>query len=302
MIFTSKRCFLNKFIQRNNPETILNANYYILDRKAGNSTAMINEDIRRNEFGQLENVNGSFLTGTTMPMGSIYHIRYNTIIDPEPLSADAVMGENDGFTCGEERYIHYLNKDSTIRGAYKFLFADRLEGNGLQIAILEDDDNALRFGHIICQYLSMVFGVDIIFLDPAFRPTCRGMIQYNGIKENISTAEKIRKHQMVFEFNQAVTQSEQFHSLSNIREHLLGMSLGDLMYLYMLLFPNDQLPPGNYSDDQMRELLMYRAGAGIPTDHNAYANLLIQHDWQSIVDRNASEAMDFAQDDDTGLF
>ena len=301
MIFTSKRCFLNKVIQRLPAETILNANYYILDRKAGNSTAMVNDNVRRNEFGQLESVNGSFLTGTQMPMGSIYHIRYNTIIDPEPLRADNVMGQNDGFTCGEERFVSYLNKDSTIRGAYKFLFGDRLEGNGLQIAILEDDENTLRFGHIICQYLSMVFGVDIKFIDPAFRPTCRGMVEYIGVKENISTAEKIRKHQMVFEFNQAVSQSEQFHTLSNIREHLLGLELEDLMYLYTLLFPDDRLPPGNYSDDQMRELLMYRAGAGIPHDENAYSNLLIQHDWQSVVDRNASEAFDFAQDD-TGLF
>lgn len=300
MIVTSKRCFLNKFIQRNTPETVLNANYYVADRTPTGSGTMITPDIRRNEFGQLENLGTNYLTNT-MPMGSIYHIRYNKVLNPEPHKADQVMGGVDPFSSSEERFINHLNKDVTILGVYKFLFADKLEGNGVQILMFEDDENLLRFGHIVCQYLSMMFGVNIIFIDPAFRPTCKGYPQYQGSPEGINNIQKIRRYDMVFKFNQAVSQSEYHHSVSNIREHLLGYGWDDLMFLYNTLYPDAPLPPGNYSEDQLREILIYRASFGITKDENAFSNLLIQHDWQSIIDRMSSEAEDFSTDD-TGLF
>ena len=268
MIVTSKRCFLNKFIQRNTPETVLNANYYVADRTPTGSGTMITPDIRRNEFGQLENLGTNYLTNT-MPMGSIYHIRYNKVLNPEPHKADQVMGGVDPFS--------------------------------VQILMFEDDENLLRFGHIVCQYLSMMFGVNIIFIDPAFRPTCKGYPQYQGSPEGINNIQKIRRYDMVFKFNQAVSQSEYHHSVSNIREHLLGYGWDDLMFLYNTLYPDAPLPPGNYSEDQLREILIYRASFGITKDENAFSNLLIQHDWQSIIDRMSSEAEDFSTDD-TGLF
>ena len=55
MIVTSKRCFLNKFIEKYPAETILNANYYIADKQPTGGGTMITPDLRRNEFGQLEN-------------------------------------------------------------------------------------------------------------------------------------------------------------------------------------------------------------------------------------------------------
>lgn len=307
MIVTSRRCFLNKFIQRYPAEIVLNANYYILDRNAsGNNGAMIGDDIHRDEFGQLHNVNNSFLTGTAMPMGSIYHIRYNTLLDPTPYSPEKVYGQqsNDGFSCGEERYISYLNKDSTIIGTYRFLFADKLEGNGLQIAIMEDDKMILRFGHILCQYLSTMFGVDIVYLDPIFRPnSCVGYPQYNGVKENLSMVKRCREYDMVFNFNQAVSQSELRHTVNNITEHLADLNLIDLMTLYNLLYPDAPLPQGNYSEDQMRELLLYRAtiGMDMTSTPDAFQNLLTDFDWTSITNRMMQEAEDFSYDD-TGLF
>lgn len=300
MIVTSKRCFLNKFIQKYPAEIVLNANYYIADKQATGSGTMITPEIRRNEFGQLENIGTNYLTNS-VPIGSIYHIRYNKVLDPETYKADVAMGAVDGFASSEERYINHLNKDSTILAVYKFLFADRLEGNGLQILIFEDDENLLRFGHITCQYLSKLFGVSIVFIDPSYRPTCNGYPKYDGDPAGIDNIQKIRKYDMVFNFNQAVSQSEYHHSVSNIREHLLCFGWEDLMFLYNTLYPDAPLPPGNYSEDQLREILIYRASFGITKDENAFSNLLIQHDWQSIVDRMSREATDFASDD-TGLF
>ena len=64
MIVTSKRCFLNKFIQKYPAEIVLNANYYIADKQATGSGTMITPEIRRNEFGQLENIGTNYLTNS----------------------------------------------------------------------------------------------------------------------------------------------------------------------------------------------------------------------------------------------
>ena len=305
MIVTSKRCFLNKFIQRNTPETVLNANYYVCDRvdnRSGNS-GIQTPNLVRNEYGEIEDT-GSFTVETADQIGSIYHIRTDSILDPQSYTSHVLDGKNE-YKSGEERYINFLNNPDTMVRVFYFLFGHQLEGNGLQIAIFEDDENLLRFGHIACQYLSQVFGVDIIFLDPVWRPKCNGVPKYPGNKEyGAYVCNQLMDYSMKVKFGDAVAQSMSTHSLSNIREHLATFDIYKLMHLYNLLYPDAPLPEGNYSEDQLREILVYRASAGINTDITAFSNLLIQHDWSSIVDRASQEAMDFSYDDgyDSGLF
>lgn len=299
MIVTSKRCFLNKFIQRNRPEVVLNANYYIGDKQPSGGGTMITPEIRRNEFGQLENL-GQNYTDTTVPMGSIYHIKYNKVLNPQSYVAEQLMAINGNITA-EDRLINHFQKQSTILRTYKFLFADKLEGNGLQILIFEDHKNMWRFGHLICQFLSTMFGADIVFIDAACTPKCNGYPEYKGSQQGLSNIVKIRQYDMIFNFEQAITQSQHAGSLSNINTHLAQYDINDLMYLYNLMYPNAPLPPGNYSEDQLREILIYRATAGTFADTETTSNLLIQHDWEAIIERMSSEAEDFASDD-TGLF
>ena len=71
------------------------------------------------------------------------------------------------------------------------------------------------------------------------------------------------------------------------------------MYLYGLLFPDDPIPPGNYTVDHIRELILYRTTSGMRTD-TRLPNLML-NSWQSVVDRAEQESMDFSGDD-TGLY
>ena len=306
MIVTSKRCFLNKFIQRNSAEVVLNANYYIADKKTATRKTNMNPNINRNEYGEIEVDTDTFTISQGDRMGSMYHIRYNSVLDPEPYKAEYIMGNTGGqgsYKSAEEHLMeHFRNEDTMVR-TYNFLFGHQLEGNGLQILIFEDNENMLRFGHIICQYLSMTFGVDITYLDAAcHRKNCNGYPTYQGNKEyGAQVCAKLMDYDLVFKFNQAVSQSEYHHNTSNIREFLATKSITDLMYLYNLLYPDAPLPPGNYSEDQIREILVYRASLDINTDLTSFSNVLIQHDWCSVLDRMSQEAEDYGMDD-TGLF
>lgn len=300
MIVTSKRCFLNKFIQRNTVETVLNANYYIGDKAKTN--ASVNPNIVRNEYGEIEEVSSTYTFGSSDNFGSSYHVRYAKILNPEPYNAEYVMGETDGFSCAEERYINHLQHEDTMIRTFDFLFGAPLQGNGLQILIFEDDENVKKFGHILCQFLSMTFGVDIIFIDPAFRPDCRGVTTYTGNKQQgMINSKLLSDRNTISRFNQALSQSEYHHSLSNVREFLDSFTGMELMEIYNLLFPNAPLPQGNYTDDQLREIIIYHTTSGKVIDSNALSNVLIQHDWDHVTSRMSNEEYDFSIDD-TGLF
>lgn len=308
MILTSKRCFLNKFIQMYPAEVILNANYYMADdgKKQGNKTN-VNPNIRRNEYGEIvedQQIEATYTSGVGVEnMGSMYHVRRSNILNPEGYNAEYVMGgSTDGFNSPEERYINHLQKKDTMISVYNFLFGSQLQGNGLQILIFEDAPNIKKFGHIMCQFLSMTYGVDIIFLDPAYRPDCRGQVHYMGNKQQgIINSKFLNDCNTVAKFEQAVSQSEYHHSLSNIQEYLGNFNAEELMNIYNLLFPDAPLPQGNYTEDQLREILIYRATAGRVVDASALANVLVQNDWDAVLSRMSSEAEDFGLDD-TGLF
>ena len=309
MIVTSKRCFLNKFIQMNSAETVLNANYYMADDGKKKSTTNINPNIRRNEYGEIieepsGTIEATYTSGVGAEnMGSVFHIRRSNILNPEGYNAEYVMGQsNDGFNSPEERYINHLQQKDTMIATFNFLFGHQLQGNGLQILIFSDCANLKRFGNILCQFLSMTYGVDIVFLDPAFRPDCRGQVNYTGNKQQgIVNSKFLMDCDTVSRFDAAIDQSRLRGTLSNVREFLQSFRGMELMNIYNLLFPNDPLPQGNYTDDQLREILIYRATEGQVIDSGQLANVLVENDWASVLDRMSSEAEDFGLDD-TGLF
>lgn len=289
MIVTSKRCFLNILTQLWTPERLLNANYYVGDQVAVNGFANFNEQYGFNEYGQM--VSKSDPSRAASPFASQWHIKMSKCLDPEPFRAQQlIMGssEND-YGSPEERFIHsHLNNPDTFLSVYNFLFKDPLEGNGIQILIFNDDPNLLDFGHIICQYLSMNFGVDIVFIDPQYRPKCRGCTTYTGDKQmGQKTLKDIRDYDLLFNFNQAVSQSSYFNTVNNVRVFLGELDINDTMYLYTLLFPNDPLPPGNYTIDHVREIIIGRCTAS--TMDRKLPNLLL-NDWQSVIARSERES------------
>lgn len=298
MIVTSKRCFLNILTQLWPAERLLNANYYVGDQAAVNGYASFNDQIGMNEFGQI--VSKSDPMGSAVPFASQYHIKMSKCLDPEPYRAQQViMGAETEYGSPEERFINsHLNNPDTFLSVYNFLFKDQLEGNGLQILIFNDDPNLLQFGHIICQYLSVNFGVDILFIDPQYRPTCRGYVQYPGNKEiGMKTMKDIRDYDLLFNFGQAVSQSGYYNNVSNLTVFLNEIDFPNTVYLYNLLFPDDPLPPGNYTLDHIREIIIGRCTVG---NSSRLPNLML-HDWQSVLARSEREDADFS-DDDTGLY
>lgn len=297
MIVTSKRCFLNVLTQLQKADTLLNSNYYIGDQASGTNNVSINDNTTFNDFGQLVQQSG------VVQLTSKYYIKSNNVMNPEPhVTHHAVMGADDSdFASAEEGYIDHLNKPDTFLAVYNFLFKDQLQGNGQQIFMLNDDENMLRFGHIICQYLSTNFGVDIVYIDPAYRPNCRGCTQYPGNKViGEKTIKDVRDYDLIFSFQQSLSQSELTGTLNNIRTFVGSMSIENVVYLYNLLWPNDPLPPGNYSIDHIREIIIGRAVDAVGVRKEAAFQNLFINDWRSSLDRMNREAEDFGADD--GLF
>lgn len=304
MIVTSKRCFLNVLVQLWNQDRILNANYYVGDQAAVNGYASFDDQIGFNEFGQL--ISKSDPRNVSVPFASQWHIKMNKCLDPEPFRTqqlNVVCGyEENTFDSAEERFVtQHLNNPETMRDVYNFLFKDQLEGNGIQILIFNDDPNLLQFGHIICQYLSMNFGCDITFIDPAYRPDCRGYTKYTGDKSvGIKTINDIRDFDLLHNFAQAFAQSSYFNTVNNLTVFLQEFDFESTMHLWSLLWPNDPLPPGNYTLDNVREMLIGRCATNdmINGGNNKRLPNLMLNNWESIVERAEREESDFALDYD----
>ena len=297
MIVTSKRCFLNVLTQLWPAERLLNANYYIGDKRAVNGYTKVNDSLSFDEFGQL--IKNNSMTEVPQSFGGCYHIHYSKCLDPEPFRVDQklIVGNgSDSVISSEERFINnHLNNPDVFLEVYQFLFKHQLEGNGIQILIMEDDSNLCQFGHIICQYLSINFGVDIIFLDPKFRNKCRGFEYYNGNKElGAKTVKDIRDYELMYNFHQAVSQTSATGSISNLSTYLSCFDFNELMYMYNLLYPNDPIPPGNYTADHIREILIARATVNLKNDY-VFSNLIL-NDWSSLINRMNAEDADFGQD------
>lgn len=310
MIVTGKRCFLNVLTQLWPAERLLKANYYVGDRKSPNANARVNDQITFDEFGRPKVSEG--VSDTAEPFATQYNIKYSNCLDPTPHSADTIMGDSsDGYSSAEERFINsHLNNPETLVTVYNFLFKDQLQDSNIQILMFENDTMLWRFGHIICQYLSINFGVDIVFIDPQYKSGCRGFTSYTGDKERgKQTVVQIRNVDMLIDFNSAMTSSEYFGSLSNLASHLTKYETSeDVMLLYNLLFPEDPLPPGNYSISHIKEIIIDRCSRSINTlrtnDAMRPNNLLY---WDDVISRANQEYIDYYEDDeyggtDTGIF
>lgn len=296
MIVTSYRCFLNVLTQLWTVDQLLNANYYIADCQSPSMNMSLTSSIRYNEFGQLVEDADVMAAPSVSGLGR-YNIKYsNGGLNPERYRADCLMGLNDDCSSSYDRFIKNLNNPETMMEVYNLLFRDELKGNGVQVLIYYDDPNLLDYGNIVCQYLSQNFGVDIVFIDPQYRPDCRGYAEYRGNKElGMKTIHDIRDFALLFNFSQSVSCSSLYGSASNITVFLSEFNFNDLIYLYNLLFPDDPLPPGNYSTDHIKQIIIDRASRGIKPN-NALSNIT-SLDWRELLDRYERESEEAAVDE-----
>lgn len=241
MIVTSFRAYLNVLTQMLTADELVHANYYVGDSKDKTSFANI-KNISIDGKGVTTYQNDQ----TTM--FNQFATNYSSCLDPDKINDAQVTGYvEDGPN--EEKFIEYLNKPDVIWRVYKFMFHDQLRGNGLQILLLRDDSNMMRFGNIICQYLAYNFGVDIIYLDvKAGRKRAVGHPFYEGNKDKsfvIKTIEDARAWHEIADFKLHLENAMSMFSITNLKTYLRNKDEDELVYLFKLLFPTIPVPPGN---------------------------------------------------------
>lgn len=302
MIIVSKRCYLNILTQLMNRDTLLNANYYLFDITTPNRMATMGTQQLISENGQLVVEEGYLQTGVQMGLGK-YHVRYGSgELDPTPFMTSLLGGINNEQETPHNAFIKYLMKPDIMVSIYQFLFRDEPSGNHLQIGIISNDMVVQEFGHLICVYLSKNYGVDITFIDPQYRPNVYGQIQYPGDKIiGQKTIKDVTDYQLILEFKATLTQTGYDEPVNNIRVWLKFMNFYQLVHLYELIFPNEPLPPNNYTNDDLIDIIIGKTIAIRNAEREEMSSdplgILSSGSWRDTVDRYNRESADFAQDD-----
>lgn len=271
MFVTSKRCFINCLAQFMDLRQIAEANYYICDVSSGMA--------RRTTFQKEVTYDGNgnpVIRETPVTNGgsiSRFHIVYSDgCLDPRTHVLNEVVGidaANLRDYDAIKAFQKYLLEPSTIGAVYAWLHdpVNAPTGNGLVVLIINEEDNVRVFGHIICQFLSQCLGEDIEFIDAQMRPQLiPGYPRYQG---NKAYAEKIlrdqRDYALLTNFTEMLSNFGSF-SQQNIATLLDTLNPSGLMHLYELLFPHEPLPPGNYTTDQVKKIIIGKSMERIPKE------------------------------------
>lgn len=279
MMLTSKRCFINCVAQFMDRQTIANANYYIIDVSNNSRRVEFEKEIVFDEETGAEIIREKPVQSSLRNDMSAYHVVYSDgILDPRQnvlsstsgtqIGSDYSSGNGVSTEAALDAYQKYLMQPSTIGNVYDWLYSDynKPRGNGLQILIINDEDNVKVFGHTIAVFLSQVLGEDVQFIDPQIRPELvKGYANYTGNKAN---AERIlrdqRDYSMLDQFIGYISMMGYSETKANMQTFLNKLEPVGLMHLYEMLFPNDPLPPGNYTTEEVKVKLIGKAMEVVP--------------------------------------
>lgn len=281
MIVTSKRCFLNVLTQICTLDVLLNANYYMADIKSPSGSVNLQDS--------LSYVNGELVvtSETVQSVNAIgsYNIKYcpNTFLSPDCYFTSLLTGDAKGGSDNIDWFINHLNKTDTMLQTYKWLFMDEPKGNGQQILIYNSEAAVANTVYLVCEYLSMNFGCDIVFIDPVYRSNVKGKRQYTGDKaygqQNIM---RLRDYALYKAFHDHVTEAGYYEGSGNLITYLSSFDTTGLLHLYNVVFPNEPLNPGYYTDEQLREIIIGMAMRHIPRRH--VENLIINDaDYEDLI-------------------
>lgn len=258
MIVTSKLCFLNIMTQLCSANDLVNANYFIADAREQERVVPNNTNLQYDTESEQYVPNNSKRSST--PTMSQYLIHYCDLeLDPQTSVQEAVAQNPNIYIDDSNKmdiFKAYLLKESTLLSIYQNYFKEELDGNGLQVVIFNSESILADYGNLICGYLAEIFGVDVNFIDPQFLPI-KGQSFYQGNKKDgESNIKKIKDYELLIGLRGAITQTENFHSLSNLDTWLRGHAeITELIYIYNLAFPNNPLPPGEYTYEQLIDIL-----------------------------------------------
>lgn len=275
MILCSKRVYLNVLTQLWDRDTLLNANYYILDQ---NNTGLsgAGTKISYDENGNLvqeRNDDSSF----SMSKYNIKSIRDNAL---DPTVYRTTLLTSVGETPEEaicKHVIAELEKDANKYLIWDALFSSELKGNKIQVGIYLDDETLIDFGNLICQYLSHNFGCDVIFLDAMCRKNVFGQSFYPGNKQNgLRMSDYLRDYKLLDDFRLNLTTSMSSMGAHNLDVWMSRLDWDTLVRIYNLLFPNEPLKPGDYTPEMLKQIIIGKSMEGAPTinRNSAVGNLL----------------------------
>lgn len=251
MIVCSKRVFLNILTQLMDVNTLINANYYIADQTTRNGIAQFSDNISINGDGEYF-IKHETTTGATL---NPYHIHYgDDTLSPLSLMSQ-LMFEQTGKSV-DQLFKEKLLCNDSLANTYNFLYADKSKGNGLRIMIFVNE-SCVPYIHIVCEYVSELFGEDITFVDKQYRGNIPGQFQYTGNKYKASQIlQEIMDYKMLRDV-QDISNNYQygFGGITNLEVFFAGMSVPKLFYMYERIFPNEPLPVGNYTKEHMIHII-----------------------------------------------
>lgn len=250
MIVCSKRAFLNVVTQLFDRDTLLNANYYILDHTG----TVVNLD----DYMKFNPETGEYEPANTVRSADCaytkYFIKVDSLknLDPTPFQNQILSGSVDK---ARKEFINFINQPSRLSTVLKLLATD-IRGNGLQICIMYDFQSILYFGDIICEYLAKNFGYDVILVDAVYHSGVKWTPKYAGDAE---FSKQMKKH--IYDYDLVTTiQSFQSQSYSNCKQNLESIfftfSIPQILYVHQLLYPDQQLPWNNLTREQLIDVLI----------------------------------------------
>lgn len=289
MIVCSQTCFLNILTQLYPKEVLLNAAYYIADLTGPGGMSHLNPDNIENQMMYMDETTYKYneegqLVKTGSPVKSIdtlqkYHITYtHGALNPTSLLTTTRIGPESSKLSPELRFVRSLQNTESAIEIYHDLFFSKPRGNGLQILIYTNDNLCCKFGWITCEYLSSCFGADIIYIDAKYRKKIpsQSKFEYKGNKQFALNVfiPKIRDEELLDSFARNMTNRGLDECIGNITSKLAVMGWAQLIHLYNLLWPMDPLPQGNYTTEQLREIIMHKCvGSRKPTMYDKLDNL-----------------------------
>lgn len=302
MILTSKLCFLNQLIHHLPLEDIRNANYYILDCRSPSGNASLVDQVEYDEE-----------TGTMVPVKdtpgifsalSKYKVFYSTDeLDPTSLSTQLLTGIKSYSSDPIENFLKRLSTTASMISIYDFLYLNKTDG--LKILIYYNPTYAAVYGHHVAKFLARNYGSDITFLDAVSRgpaakekyrlqhpnvsmddldrmfPEKYGQSFFPGDTERAKKVlSDILDANIVINIRQMLTAFGPEESTNNLIAYLAPLSdFKSIIKVYELLFPNNPLPPGNYTVDQIKEIIIGKATESMSSDTSIMNNLYTVNDF-----------------------
>lgn len=281
MIVCSYYTYLNAVTQLLSKQDLLKANYLIIDLP-GPSGAFIGDhdkiesamasnvdgfDYEKNRFiGQKKKVEDNVIIKP-----SRYSVHYGLLqFDMQPYLNTIMQGH---FEADVESYMRWMNQPSSL---YKVLnlLKEFTKRDGVDILLFQSDRYIYYFGDAICSYISKNFGIDIKCLEPMFRPSIRCSTEYVGDKDY---AKKLERELIDYGIIQMVEKytsgADKYDAEQNLRTSFRDYSWDALIHVYELLFPVDPLPPGQYSDDELKDIIIGKSTDGLRSRDPALLNL-----------------------------